>query len=197
MRKGLDILLYFYRRDKMRYCLNILLLTILLIGCQFRKSDIKISPSQTESINKDKVPSGNWVSLKKYIGTFPKNTDFFKNPIIVNELKRILGADYKSYCDHVTLSGCGAMMSQDNLIYGDVSQLHVGGYGSEIFIDLQKRKIYLFWLPGMVRDKKYKIYGDKPIPQNILKLFVDNMNEGWGHVVNFSIESDSIKIDLK
>ena len=172
-------------------------MTVILSYFQFNITAVKVEKVKDESIKKSQTQIDEWVSLKKYIGTFPTENDFFKNPIIVNELKRILGNDYKSYCDHVSLSGCGSMVNENNLIYGNISQDHVGGYDSQIYIDIQNKKIYLFWLSSIVRDKTYKIYGDRPIPNEILKLIVDDMNEGWGHVASFSFYLDSIKIDLK
>jgi hypothetical protein len=181
----------------MRHLTIYLLAILVLTSCGLKQSDSSANSNRIDSLKIDKAQSNDWLTLKKYIGTFPKETDFFKNPIVTNELKRILGSDYKLYLDHVSQSGCGSMISKDNLIVGDISQLHVGGYGSIVFIDIANKKMYLFWLSSTVSDKIYKIYGDKPIPNTILRLIVDNMNEGWGHVAHFTVDSDSVKIEIK
>lgn len=181
----------------MRHLTIYLFAIIVLTSCGLKQSDSSSNSNRTDSLKIETVQSNDWLTLKRYIGTFPKETDFFNNPIVIKELKRILGSNYKLYLDHVSLSGCCSMISKDNLIVGDISQLHVGGYSSMIFIDIANRKMYLFWLSSTVSDKIYKIYGDRPIPKTILQLIVDNMNEGWGHVANFTIDSDSIKIEKK
>jgi hypothetical protein len=169
---------------------------ILLAGCQLKQSETLSSPQQIDTIDTG-VYTGDWSTLNSYLKSdYLKGTDFFKNPIVVNELKRILVNDYESFCKHVLYSDLIYMNKQDNLIYLEVIQLHSGGYDSMIFIDIQKRKFTLFWLPGTVSAKTNKIYGERPIPENILKIIVNNMNEGWGHVAKFSVDSDSLKIEL-
>jgi len=137
-----------------------------------------------------------WDSLKKYIGTYSKDTNFFQNSIIKNEMKRILGNDYKNYQSFFSLAGCGEIEFQYGLMYGDVSQEHVGGYNSIFFVNIKDKKMYLFWLQRTVGDKQYKIYGDKPIPADVLNLIEKEMNIGWGHVATFKVKSDSIDIHL-
>ena len=137
-----------------------------------------------------------WNGLKKYIGTYSKNTDFFKNQIIKTEFKKILSNDYKNYQDFLYLAGCGEIEFKYGLMYGDVSQLHVGGYSSLFFINIKEKKMYLFWLTGTVGDKQFKIYGDKPTPANVLNLIEEEMNTSWGHVAKFKVKGDSIDIHL-
>jgi len=141
--------------------------------------------------------SANWNKLMNYIGAYSKKTDFFTNPIIKAELQRILGPDLKSYYEFIELSGCGEISYKYGLIYGEVSQDHVGGYSSLFLVNAKEKKMYLFWLKKMVRDKDYKIYGDKPIPANVLNIIEQEMNIGWGHVAIFKIIDDSINIQLK
>lgn len=136
-----------------------------------------------------------WNGLKKYVGTYSKETDFFKNEIVQKELKRILGKDYKSYREFVSYAGCGEIEYQYGLIYGDVSQLHIGGYNSIFFINIHEKKMYLFWLTGSVIEWQYKIYGNRPIPVNVLNIISENMNTGWGHVASFRVDKDSIFMD--
>ena len=143
------------------------------------------------------VNAPDFESLMKYVGKYPKQTDFFENPIVTEGLKEILKEDFTTYIDFVSKAGCGEMNYKYGLIYGDVSQLHVSGYASLIFINCKEEKMYLFWLKETVREKNYKIYGDKPVPVNVLNLIVQEMNISWGHVANFSTQADSIKIELK
>jgi hypothetical protein len=124
--------------------------------------------------------TSNWDSLKIYIGAYSKSTDFFKKPIVKNEMKRILGNDYKSYQAFFSQAGCGEVEFKYGLIYGDVSQEHVGGYSSLFFANTTSKKMDLFWLQRTVGDKLYKIYGDKPIPANVLNIVIEEMNTGWG-----------------
>jgi hypothetical protein len=152
---------------------------------------------QSEFPNKNNLSQKNWQTLEKYVGTFPFRSGFLKDSIVISELKRILGSDYDSYLKHVALSGCGKIVQNGKILISDISQLHVGGYESIILLNISKQKGYLFWLSSTVSKKDFKIYGDKPVPYEILEIIVNNLNEGWGHVANFVIENKSIKIDLK
>lgn len=136
-------------------------------------------------------------NLKKYIGKYPKQTKFFNEPLVKSELKKILQNDYQQYLRHVGFSGCGPFMLKETFLYADVSQLHVGGYSSLVFVDLKERRFYLFWLKGQVAEKKYQIYGEIPIPGAILKAIVEEMNQSWGHVAEFEIKDNGIAINVK
>lgn len=137
-----------------------------------------------------------WNDTDKYIGKYSRETDFFENPVIENELLRILGNDYESYMEHVSMSGCGEICNRYGLIYGSVSQMNIGGYSSLFFIDTSTRKMYLFWLKEAVLDKKYTIFGDKPVPADILSIIEQEMNVTWGHVANFSVLDGKILIEI-
>jgi hypothetical protein len=180
----------------------IYLTIILLTSCSPNDSKKTIDKTSTTAITdtsilQPTIKTPGWKELKGYIGSYSKDTDFFKNPIIATELKRILGADWMSYQDHFALSGCGEIEYRYGLMYGDVSQLHVGGYTSLFFVDINDKKMYLFWLKGTVGRKDYKIYGDNPIPASVLNLIEQEMNITWGHVATFIIKGDSIDIQTK
>lgn len=182
----------------------ILYLTVFLFSINSGQAVRKYTVDKKNSINtiervslQPNKQQNDWQDLKKYIGKYSKGTDFFKNPIVKNELKRILVSDYKLYQEHIAFSGCGEISYKYGLIYGDVSQLHVGGYSSLFFINIKDKKMYLFWLKETVRAKKYKIYGDKPIPSNVLNIIEEEMNIGWGHVATFKVKGDSIVIEPK
>jgi hypothetical protein len=182
--------------------LYIFLILIFLASCTTKESQNSIDRTSLRSSNdtlhsKPNIQTSNWNDLKKYIGTYSKDTDFFQNTIIKNELKRILGSDLKAYEEHLALSGYGEIEYKYGLMYGDVSQLHVGGFSSLFFVDIRNKKMYLFWLDGTVGAKKYKIYGDNPIPANVLNLIEQKMNTSWGHVAKFSVKGDSIDIETK
>ena len=151
----------------------------------------------TDSKTEIEMNRNDFEELKKYIGKYPKQSDFFKNPLIINRLKKILKSDYSNYMEHVSISGCGEMSYKYRLIYGDISQLHVGGYSSIVFIDIDNERLFLFWLYETIKDKRYSIYGDKPTPENVLNLIEQEMNIVWGHVAKFFIKADSINIELK
>lgn len=139
----------------------------------------------------------NWRALNAYVGKYSKDTDFFKNELVKSQLKKILNDDYNAYLDFVESAGYGMIEKLDNIIYGDVSIMHVGGYNSLFFINLEERKMYLFWLNSTVIEKDYKIYGKRPIPDQIKKIIEDDMNMGFGHVARFDFYKDSLLINLK
>ena len=170
--------------------LQVVLLVWLL--CLIQTEFVQVSESR-----KNTGDAKSYNSLKKYIGKYPKQTKFFDEPLVKSELKRILGKDYQQYRQHVGFSGCGPFILKDNLLYADVSQLHVGGYSSLVFADLKERRFFLFWLKGQVAAKEYQIYGDKPIPEPILGIIVEEMNQSWGHVAEFAIKDNTIAIGIR
>ncbi len=186
--------IFWYFVQFVNICVGVILMTTNIPNYNMRK--LLFIFFTVFAIHKFKSQTTSWNDLKKYIGTYSKQTDFFRNPLIKNELKKILGEDYKSYQSFVSSAGCGEVEFKYGLIYGDVSQESVGGYNSLFFINIKSEKIYLFWLTERVWDKKYKIYGDKPTPANVLNLITEDMNIGWGHVATFKAEGDSINIHL-
>lgn len=138
-----------------------------------------------------------WKALNAYVGKYSKDTDFFENALVKNELIKIMADDYKEYMKFVESAGYGIIEKVDNIIYGDVSFVHLGGYNSLFLIDTENCEMYLFWMNGTVREKDYKIYGTRPITEKIKKIIVDDMNTGWGHVARFDFYNDSLLINLK
>ena len=88
------------------------------------------------------------------------------------------------------------MGANDGVLYADLSQLHVGGYSSLVFVDINHHKMYLFWLKGTVSDKDYRIYGDRPIPETVSRVIEKELNTSWGHVAEFKVTGDNVIISL-
>ena len=172
------------------------MVSVVLFSCQSKPASVD-GNVPTDSIKTEGAKTEDWSSLKKYVGTFPKENDFFKNPIVESNLKKILGSSYDSYAEHVALSGCGSIAEKDGLIFGDVSQMHVSGYVSIFYIDVANSKMYLFWMNGEISEKKYQIYGEGAIPENVLSLTVQSLNETWSHVASFAVVAQKIDISLK
>jgi hypothetical protein len=136
------------------------------------------------------------IDLKKYIGTYTKQTDLFDSKIVNNELRRILGSEYYNYKDFVSNSACGQIVRKDDLIYGDISIMSVGGYESIFFINLNDKKMHLFWLNDDIDSNDYKIYGDKPIPGIVYNIILEEMNTKWGHRAKFTLVNDKITVNF-
>ncbi|HCY77676.1 MAG TPA: hypothetical protein DHV28_17325 [Ignavibacteriales bacterium] len=137
-----------------------------------------------------------WSELDAYVGKYSKDTGFFENDLVKTELKKILDDDFNAYMKFVETAGYGIIEKVDNIIYGDVSMMHVGGYNSLFLIDTKKREMYLFWMNGALRDKEYQIYGTRPIPETIKKIIEDDMNTGFGHVAKFYFKNDHLEINV-
>ncbi|KAF0238492.1 MAG: hypothetical protein FD181_995 [Prolixibacteraceae bacterium] len=137
-----------------------------------------------------------WKALKAYVGKYSKETNFFENELVKNELIKIMADDYNAYMRFVESAGCGIVEKLDDIIYCDISLEHVGGYNSMILINTVERKMYLFWLNGTVREKDYKIYGDRPYPKAIKDIIENDMNIGWGHVAESVFVEDGLEINL-
>jgi hypothetical protein len=94
------------------------------------------------------------------------------------------------------LSGCGAIEKRDRFLLMDVSQLHVGGYTSLIFVRLTDGAIFLFWLKSTVADKQWSFYGERPIPATVSQTVESELNKEWGHVARFSVHGENVEIRL-
>jgi hypothetical protein len=130
------------------------------------------------------------------VGKYPHpKSKFFRSPCLLTELRRILGSDYKAYREHLSSSGAGVLEKEGDYVCGDVSQLHVGGYGSLFYVNIRTQKMYLFWLKAAVRQKEYQIYGDGPIPACVLSSITKHMNETWGHVATFRFIGEGLVIE--
>ena len=96
----------------------------------------------------------------------------------------VLAADYGAYLEHIQQSGCGAIARRGDWLLLDVSQLHVGGYTSFILVNPGTKQVWVFWLQGEVMDK-WTLYGRQPVPGDVSKAIVDELNSIWGHVASF------------
>jgi len=132
------------------------------------------------------------------VGRFPNSRgQFVQSPCVLTELRRILGAHHASYREHLKLAGCGMLEQDGDFVVVDISQLHVGGYGSLIYIDVRAEKMYLFWLKESVAERNWQIYGDRPIPKAVLASIARRMNGEWGHVATFEFFGEYLIIKMK
>ncbi len=93
-------------------------------------------------------------------------------------------------------SGCGAIEKQGDFLLMDVSQLHVGGYTSLIFIRLSDGAVFLFWLKTTVAQKDCSFYGERPLPEAISEIVESELNTAWGHVAQFHVSGEKVDIQL-
>lgn len=135
--------------------------------------------------------------LVHYVGTYPCSNGLLKDQVLLKELKSVLGPDYAAYRAHMGVSGCGAIERRDGYLLMDVSQLHVGGYSSLIFVRLNDGVLYLFWLKAAVPEKRWHIYGPRPVPKLVMRGIEADMNERWGHVARFRVRGEVLEIDLR
>lgn len=135
--------------------------------------------------------------LSQHVGEYPCSNGITSSRVFRSALKSTLKLDYQSYLEFLQFAGCGQIEKHDDYLLMDLSQEHVGGYGSLVFVHIPDNKVHLFWLKERVWDKKWQIYGERPIPPPILRLIEANMNEGWGHVATFTFEGEQLQIDLR
>jgi hypothetical protein len=134
--------------------------------------------------------------IEKYVGTYPCGNGILKDATLLHSLQNILRNDYAAYKQHMRASGCGAIERRDGFVMMDVSQLHVGGYSSLIFIRLSDGAPFLFWLKSTVAEKRWQMYGRKPIPESVLRNIEIEMNQAWGHVAKFKMRGEMLDIEL-
>ena len=134
--------------------------------------------------------------LVRYVGTYPCSNGLVEDQVFLKALKTVLGPDYAAYREHMGFSGCGAIERRDSLLVMDVSQLHVGGYSSLIFVRPSDGTLFLFWLKASVSEKQWQIYGLRPVPKMVLEGIEASMNESWGHVARFRFLGETLEIEL-
>jgi hypothetical protein len=125
-------------------------------------------------------------SLARHVGEYPCSTGLLGAPVLQSAIRSVLAADYGAYLEHIQQSGCGAIAWRGAWRLLDVSQLHVGGYTSFILVSPTTKQVWVFWLQGEVMDKKWMLYGRQPVPGDVSKAIVDELNSSWGHVASFS-----------
>jgi hypothetical protein len=134
--------------------------------------------------------------LSQYLGTYPCSNGLLHSPVLLNALAATLKKDYAAYREHMSESGCGAIERRGGYILMDVSQLHVGGYGSVILVRRTDGVVFVYWLRSTVAKGKAHIYGPRPVPAEALAIFAHDESVGWGHVACFTISADTIVIDM-
>jgi hypothetical protein len=137
------------------------------------------------------------LDLEQWVGTYPCSNGLLKHPVLLDALKNVLGRDYRAYRKHMQLSGCGAMERRDGFLLMDVSQLHVGGYSSLIFVRLTDGMLFVFWLKSTVAEKQWQFYGPRPIPETVTQTVETEMNKEWGHVARFKVRGAELDIELR
>lgn len=135
--------------------------------------------------------------LVRYVGTYPCSNGLLETRALLKALRSVLGPDYVAYRDHLSLSGCGAIERRDGFLLMDVSQLHVGGYSSLLFVNPSDGALYLFWLNASVAEKQWRIYGPRPVPEAVMQAIEADMNESWGHVARFRARGETLEIELR
>lgn len=93
-------------------------------------------------------------------------------------------------------SGCGAIEQKSGFLLMDVSQLHVGGYTSMIFVRSCDGAVFLFWLKKTVAEKEYNFYGQRPIPTAVSRIVESELNTTWGHVAHFHERRENAETEL-
>ncbi len=134
--------------------------------------------------------------LGKYAGTYPCSNGLLKQRALLSSLKNILDGDYAAFRAHMRVSGCGAIEKRDGFLLMDVSQLHVGGYTSLIFVRLSDGAVFLFWLKKTVAEKDYSFYGQRPIPAAVSQIVESELNTTWGHVAKFQVRGEKVEMRL-
>lgn len=134
--------------------------------------------------------------LANYVGTYPCNNGLLDQRVLLDALRKVLGADYAAYREHMQVSGCSALRKFDGFLFVDVSQSGVGGYTSYLYVRLSDGAVFLFWLNSPVSEKHCKFYGARPIPDTVSRSVESELNEGWGHVAYFTVRGENVDIDF-
>ena len=134
--------------------------------------------------------------LNAYVGTYPCRNGLLNARALRQAFMSTLGFDSSSYAQHITQSACSRIEKEHGLLVMDVSQLHVGGYSSLIFVDPSKGLAWVYWLDGPVApNAPSRIYGSRPVPAVLLSAVEQRMNNSWSHVAHFRADADSLIIE--
>ena len=132
---------------------------------------------------------------KSQVGKYPSNLGpFLKSPCVVKELQRILGKDFKDYY-HRFLGTCATFQIEQkgHIVSVLKGQTGVGfGWWSTLFFDVKKERVHLVWIKSSIEEGEIKVYGDRPLPENVRSSIISEM-EGW----NAAFVGDELRIPLK
>ncbi len=134
---------------------------------------------------------------KSQVGKYPTNDGpFLRSPCLVDEFKRVLGADYLNYRNWFT-SSCATyqIKSKGSTVCIEKSEPHVGVCGmSFILLDLKKNRMQLVWLRTGWEEHDIKTYGEMPLTDEAKDLILESYKVSWNHVVEASFEKDQLMI---
>ena len=129
------------------------------------------------------------------VGKYPRTGGpFLKSPCVVKELQRILGKDFKDYY-HRFLGTCATFQIEQkgHIVSVLKGQTGVGfGWWSTLFFDVKKERVHLVWIKSSIEEGEIKVYGDRPLPENVRSSIISEM-EGW----NAAFVGDELRIPLK
>ncbi|MBL50251.1 MAG: hypothetical protein CMP28_15080 [Roseibacillus sp.] len=112
----------------------------------------------------------------------------------MKELQRILGKDFKDYY-HRFLGTCATFQIEQkgHIVSVLKGQTGVGfGWWSTLFFDVKKERVHLVWIKSSIEEGEIKVYGDRPLPENVRSSIISEM-EGW----NAALVGDELRIPLK
>jgi hypothetical protein len=156
--------------------------------------------TEVKSKKLDLPENPDFEGLRKFYLAEPWENHFFEKPIVIAHMKRMLKNEYFTYLKFLEEAGCyPTFLQQGQLFYQDFSYLHIGCMDQSLFvIDEKTQGFYLCWIKDDF-GKTY-LYSDKAnnyIPQNVLQLFTDQLNVGWGHVYTFKLNGNKITATAK
>jgi len=133
-------------------------------------------------------------NLNLFYDLNPWESKFFKQAVVSSQLKKILGFEYTSYLKFLKAAGFSPVFKiKNNLLVEDFSYLHVGCSNQSILaVDLGDGSFYLCWIKE--GSDEVRIYRDKSrvLPNKVLKYFLEQLQQEWGHLNTFSLEGDKI-----
>ena len=137
--------------------------------------------------------------LPAHVGEYPCRNGLLESPVLRTALQRVLASEYEDYLEYVRRSGCSPVAQRGSWILLDVSQVYhrEGGGTSFILVDPQSSRVYVLWLPWHHSGRKAKLYGPQPVPRDVSKIFVDELDSSLGDVETFSWRDGSVQVESR
>jgi len=137
--------------------------------------------------------------LPQHLGEYPCRNGVLESPVLRTALRNVLANDYEDYLKYMERSGCSPFAKRGSWILLDVSQVYYleGGGTSFILVEPQSARVYVVWRPWYFPHdvSKAKVYGPQPVPRDLSRIIVDELNSTRGDVEKFSWRDGAVQLE--
>lgn len=165
-----------------------------LLSCEPPRSMMWGYDSSAEAAGSTRISALS--ELPAHLGEYPCRNGLLESPVLRTALQDVLANEYEDYLEYVRRSGCSPIAKRGSWILLDVSQVYhrEGGGTSFILVDPQSARVYVLWLPWHYNLREAKVYGPRPVPRDLSRIIVDELNSSRGDGESFSWRDGAVQL---